>query len=455
MPLGVADRSASADTTGFFDFNHQASAVGFGGANPLAPSTALAADSASGGGGGGGGAGSGGVPRPALDGFDPFSVASVHLEGLCKAAMRYEARAAEVALRRSLALSQALTLACSSFATKIQLLSRNRGAAVRTAISQWLDFGYLVYFEGLISTQGTELGMLEDTAVAMDLLGDWTIEIAVAASPDENPLSPKSAAAAEAASAMASATVDPLKTEAGIEGELYPGEGRVEKEAKVKEARGRAATAGVEVEGGLAASFAGEMAESPAGVAAAKGVTFGPASDHGDEEDAGVRGMPGQHGLDRGFFDVSVDADSRTVYIIMDAGTVSRLPEGLRVGARVQIVPLLFVQGIDIKQSMANAAGQSGLQMIVNRRSFHELNAYCHDCLPVDGGDRTRRSMRSGTTTAPAVRWECQSDDGWVDFAPEVTAILEAAFEERTDVSFQAKHENTEDSDLVEYEVDW
>ena len=163
----------SADTTGYFDFNHGASAVGAdtfgGGANPLArddgpggsggPDNAHQTQSqntsgAGGGAGGGVGAGSGPGSGSALrDGFDPFSVASLHLEALCAAAMRYEARAAEVALRRSLALSQALTLACSSFATKIQLLSRNRGAAVRTAISQWLDFGYLVYFEGLISTQ--------------------------------------------------------------------------------------------------------------------------------------------------------------------------------------------------------------------------------------------------------------------------------------------------------------
>lgn len=45
--------------------------------------------------------------------------------------------------------------------------------------------------------------MLEDTAVAMDLLGDWSVEIAVAAVPESGPLSPKSAEAAEAVSAMA------------------------------------------------------------------------------------------------------------------------------------------------------------------------------------------------------------------------------------------------------------
>lgn len=90
------------------------------------------------------------------------------------------------------------------------------------------------------------------------------------------------------------------------------------------------------------------------------------------------------------------------------------------------------------------------------------ISAYCHDCLPVDGGDRTRRrsqrvpldfsagglggggggigSGSGGGGEVGGARWECQSDEGWLEFSPEIASKLEAAFSDRKELTFETRH---------------
>jgi len=75
---------------------------------------------------------------------------------------RYEGRAAEVAMRSALALGQGLSIAVASFASKLMLMAHGtRRSLLSDHAARWVRHGYLVYFQGLISTAGKEKGMMQ------------------------------------------------------------------------------------------------------------------------------------------------------------------------------------------------------------------------------------------------------------------------------------------------------
>ena len=91
--------------------------------------------------------------------------------------------------------------------------------------------------------------------------------------------------------------------------------------------------------------------------------------------------------------DVDVDVSGRTIRLLVDQASFDALPACLRSsgeGARLRLVPVLFIQGVDIQQTLANRSrSRSGprFQMEVNRKNFANINAYCHRCHPVGEGD--------------------------------------------------------------------
>jgi len=142
--------------------------------------------------------------------------------------------------------------------------------------------GYLVYLEGLITTAGKELGMMQDVDSVVELLKQWTIRI--------QPLGANAAAAASSADGKSAA---------------------------------------------------------------------------------------------RGVVDVSANPEARELHVLLDAASFQRLPACLQEpNLAIQLVPVLFVQGVDIKQSLSNRSGEkegSGprFQMSLNRKYFQLVSNAC------------------------------------------------------------------------------
>jgi hypothetical protein len=181
-------------------------------------------------------------------------------------------------------MSQAVSIAAASLAAKILLVSRGYVYAAASA-ERWVAQGFLLYMEGLISTKGKELGMIEDCAAVTELLAQWSFVVA---------------------------TSD--KIQSGANGNM----------------------------------------------------------------------------------DVDVDVAGRVIRLLLDRPSFDALPDCLRSGAsggdnegaKIRLVPVLFIQGVDIQQTLANRSGsKSGprFQMEVNRKNFANINAYCHRCHPIGG----------------------------------------------------------------------
>jgi hypothetical protein len=82
----------------------------------------------------------------------------------------------------------------------------------------------------------------------------------------------------------------------------------------------------------------------------------------------------------------------RQVVILLPPETFELLPDFLQAGTVLNMLPVLFTQGIDVKQSMVNVLGDSGdalidgptLQHRINQHALSKMNAYCHACKPVN-----------------------------------------------------------------------
>ncbi|CAM9725069.1 unnamed protein product [Chrysoparadoxa australica] len=94
-----------------------------------------------------------------------------------EACLKYEVQVLGIALRRMTVTAQALSIAACSFAAKIEMLARGKVADGELLAKGWVNLGYLIGFEGLLSTQGKENGMVEDTVEAMEIISQFSFEL--------------------------------------------------------------------------------------------------------------------------------------------------------------------------------------------------------------------------------------------------------------------------------------
>ena len=80
---------------------------------------------------------------------------------------------------------------------------------------------------------------------------------------------------------------------------------------------------------------------------------------------------------------MSANPEARELHVLLDAASFQRLPACLQEpNLAIQLVPVLFVQGVDIKQSLSNRSGEkegSGprFQMSLNRKYFQLVSNAC------------------------------------------------------------------------------
>jgi hypothetical protein len=74
-----------------------------------------------------------------------------------------------------LAISQALTVAINGLMLKLNLLIKEQ--IPYQIANRWLENGFLIVFEGLLSVVGNERSMLEDTISAVEALRSYHVRI--------------------------------------------------------------------------------------------------------------------------------------------------------------------------------------------------------------------------------------------------------------------------------------
>ncbi len=273
--------------------------------------------------------------------------------------LTFEAMAAKTAIRRALVLSQALGIATTSLATKLDIMlteDADQSLVTRTA-ENMTKAGFLVCFQGLVSTIGKEHGMLEDVAMAMEMASTFNFEIR-----------PKSVS--QHARNPTPLLHDPTSPHAQD----------------------------------LLMDLGMQLASGAAAAAPASG------------SPRASRGVSPRAGAASKALEIEFDEVHRRVRLLLDLAAYERLPRVLRhhgqqqqhqqgVGVVVPLVAVLFAQGIDAKQTLANfsnqlkkdkdkddsgdekpaskkVGGDSTIQPLINRRSTKVLNDYCHRCYP-------------------------------------------------------------------------
>ncbi|CAM9593769.1 unnamed protein product, partial [Scytosiphon promiscuus] len=119
-----------------------------------------------------------------------------HTDNLRAALLEFEALSGKVSLRRACVISQAISIAATSFCAKLEMMARgtldvesDRAAggcgSYDELAERWTTRGFLLGFEGLLSIHGKEHGMVEDTVAALDMLADYNLKV-VPGSPVES-----------------------------------------------------------------------------------------------------------------------------------------------------------------------------------------------------------------------------------------------------------------------------
>jgi len=103
--------------------------------------------------------------------FSPSGPEAALLKEVHQAHAAYESECLPLALRRLLCLSQVLTTVTSGLLLKLALAAEGHVSAQQVEI--WRLHGVLFLFEGLLSVSGKERGMLEDTAAVVELARDY------------------------------------------------------------------------------------------------------------------------------------------------------------------------------------------------------------------------------------------------------------------------------------------
>ncbi|CAM9650481.1 unnamed protein product [Ectocarpus sp. 12 AP-2014] len=109
-------------------------------------------------------------------------------DNLRTALLEYEVLGGKVSIRRACVVSQAISIAATSFCAKLEMMARGTldVASDRTTggcgsydelAERWVSTGFLLGFEGLLSIHGKEHGMVEDTVSALDMLADYNFKV--------------------------------------------------------------------------------------------------------------------------------------------------------------------------------------------------------------------------------------------------------------------------------------
>ena len=115
---------------------------------------------------------------PARRYVNPRNTAIAELRASCiEAEENLAALTWECAVRRGNVLSQAIAIALTSFLSSTSNLANSPNInEINAKAELWKTHGYLLCFEGLLSAAGNELGMIEDTSVAIDMLNTVSIQ---------------------------------------------------------------------------------------------------------------------------------------------------------------------------------------------------------------------------------------------------------------------------------------
>lgn len=340
--------------------------------------------------------------KPFYPSLQPTGETGLLCDELLLKLLRFEALAAKTAMRRILVLSQALGIATTSIATKLDIMlaeDADLTLSARTA-ENMCRAGFLICFQGLISTIGKEHGMLEDVAMAVEMASTFSFEICpkprcslppTGARPQPpgptNASPPPSPSLHENQDVLIDLDIPSFPSSPTLACTAYPSVSRTPMEDLPQSPKSFR-------DGGTTASQSGRT--PPAAM------------------------------------DVEFDHSRRHIRLLLHKDAYERLPSCLgRVGREqtnqsgqqhhqsgvvVPIVATLFTQGIDAKQSLANLSnqlkkeakedttaeqggarikntsskaasakvgGDSTIQPLINRRSARILNDYCHRCHPV------------------------------------------------------------------------
>jgi hypothetical protein len=280
----------------------------------------------------------------------------------------WESQILEIGRRRMYAMSQSISIAVNAFLLKLNLLCK--GALEVSLAEKWLTAGFLIMFEGLLSVTGHEKSMLEDTITAVDVLRNFRLRL----------LSKK----------------------------YYEGTNISQQQLTRQGSR-------------YVYVASNARLRSSSNMSARSDEVSAHAEDDDDEDDF----LP----------DPDFTFQGREIRIYLSKKAIEQLPQSFRQlidhgeGAIVALCPVLFTQGIDMQQTMANTFGSDmsafELQYLVNNRALQWMNTYCHRVQPLDS---TSAHANVGTTgnTSPSPDNHMMAKSGKLNYHPLVTEVHQA-----------------------------
>lgn len=334
-------------------------------------------------------------------------------------------------MRLDLCLPQAVAVLVTSLAAMLRDHSR-----VTERLALWADLGFLLHFESLLSTRGMEVGMLADHAVAVEYLKNFHIRFAPASAQEELDAAERATemsgdfCVAEDPHVVGVKIVQlpPQRRQKGVRGSesrrqaphspVRPGSpgplGEAPKPPKSASDRGRGVSRGKGVgiprsqqllmagRGTASRSAALVMENAPERMLSSslpsmkstpsllmhakkqglKGSRIGSPS-IGRRTDSTKRAVPGQQLRregSKGFIDgdSSGEAAQFAIVFTVTSTLMDLLPATLCCGQYMGVVPVLFTQGINEQQTMANRSHATDLrvQTHINKSSLETLTAY-------------------------------------------------------------------------------